>query len=89
MKKIKILGIPGSVRIGSSNHKVLNVVRDCISADIDFSIYEGLGSLAHFDGSENPPAPVLDFLRQVLDADGIVICSPEYAFGVPGTLTGL
>ncbi len=86
MKKVNILGIPGSVRIGSSSHKVLNIVGACISSDVHFSIYDGLGTLPHFDGSENPPKVVMNFLQQVRDADGVVICSPEYAFGVPGTL---
>lgn len=53
---------------------------------VHFSIYNELGTLPHFDGSENPPSSVTDFLQQVSDADGIVICQPEYAFGVAGTL---
>jgi chromate reductase len=86
MKKIKILGIPGSVRYGSSNHKVLKIISGCIPSHIEFSIYDGLGSLPHFDGSDNPPTSVADFFQQVRDAAGVVICTPEYAFGVPGTL---
>jgi chromate reductase, NAD(P)H dehydrogenase (quinone) len=86
MKKIKILGIPGSVRNGSSNHKVLKIISGRIPSHIEFSIYDALGNLPHFDGSENPPTAIADFLQRVRDADGIVICTPEYAFGVPGTL---
>lgn len=86
MKKIRILAIPGSVRKGSSNHKVLTIVGDCMPPQVDYMIFEGLASLAHFDGSDTAPVEVADFLNQVRSADGIVICTPEYAFGVPGTL---
>jgi chromate reductase, NAD(P)H dehydrogenase (quinone) len=86
MKKIKILGIPGSVRNGSSNHKVLKIISGRIPPNIEFSVYDAIGNLPHFDGSENPPAAIADFLQRVRDADGVVICTPEYAFGVPGTL---
>ncbi len=53
---------------------------------VEYMVYQGLGSLPHFDGSEIPPKVVSDFLDHVRSADGIVICTPEYAFGVPGTL---
>lgn len=86
MKKIKILGIPGSVRQGSSNHKVLKIVASLVPSSIEFSIYDGIGQLPHFDGSETTPPQVADFQERVRNADGIFICSPEYAFGVPGTL---
>jgi chromate reductase len=86
MKKIKILGIPGSVRQGSSNHKVLNIVASLFPSAVEFSIFDGLGELPHFDGAENPPSAVAVFLERVRSADGVFICSPEYAFGVPGTL---
>jgi chromate reductase len=86
MKKIRILGIPGSIRYGSSSHKVLKIISGCIPSHIEFAIYDSIGSLPHFDGSENPPTAIAEFLQQVHDADGVVICTPEYAFGVPGTL---
>ena len=38
------------------------------------------------DDVDVPPAPVLDLRARVGAADGLLICSPEYAHGVPGSL---
>jgi chromate reductase len=35
---------------------------------------------------ENVSETVTDFRKQLREADGILICTPEYAHGVPGTL---
>ena len=83
--KIKILAIPGSLRKDSSNHKVINEIASIIPEDVELIIYDDLGKLPHFDGEENYPI-VDEWRRQLQEADGILICTPEYAFGVPGTL---
>lgn len=60
--------------------------------NVDYIIYDGLAGLPHYDpGLDNDqiPHPVVE-LRQLLDnADAVIICSPEYAFGVPGSLKNL
>ena len=33
-----------------------------------------------------PPAPVSNLREKLSQADGVIICTPEYAFGVPGAL---
>ena len=38
------------------------------------------------DDGDDPPAVVTDFRNQLKKADGILICTPEYAMGVPGSL---
>jgi chromate reductase, NAD(P)H dehydrogenase (quinone) len=60
---------------------------------VEFVLYEGLGWLPHFnpdlDSSEAPellPQEVKELRREVGLADGLVICSPEYAHGVAGSL---
>jgi NAD(P)H-dependent FMN reductase len=53
------------------------------------TIYESLADLPHFspdlDG-ENSPAPVSYLREQLRAADGVLICTPEYAYGIPGSL---
>jgi len=83
---IKILGISGSLRVNSSNHAVVRAAARLAPDNVDFKIYEGLQKLPHFDGNEKPPDAVVDFRTQLANADGVFICTPEYAFGVPGTL---
>jgi len=58
---------------------------------IDVQIYEGLGSLPHFNPDDDvegaTPPPAVGELRTLLaSAGGILISSPEYAHGVPGSL---
>lgn len=82
----KILGIPGSLRSDSSSHQLLRIIAELFPADFSFEIFTGVGTLPHFDGSENPSEPVLEFRRKVSEASAVFICTPEYAFGVPGSL---
>jgi len=86
MKTIKILAISGSLRANSSNNAVLNACVQFLPEDVTMELYGGLGSLPHFDDNTNPPGTVLDLRQRLLAADGVIICSPEYAFGVPGSL---
>ena len=83
--KIKILAIPGSLRKDSSNHKVINEIAAILPGNVELNIYNDLGKLPHFDGEESYPI-VDEWRKQIQQADGILICTPEYAFGVPGTL---
>lgn len=53
--------------------------------DVEFKIYNDIGQLPHFDGEESY-AIVDEWRKQLQEADGILICTPEYAFGVPGSL---
>lgn len=85
-EKINILAISGSLRETSSNNAVINAAAEFVPADVQFNIYSGLGSLPHFDDSKEPGPEVAALRQQLSTADGVLICSPEYAFGVPGVL---
>ena len=85
---MKIIAICGSLRAQSSN---LALLRAAANLGIDVQIYEGLGSLPHFNPDDDAegatPPPAVGELRTLLaSADGILISSPEYAHGVPGSL---
>ena len=69
--------------------EVLRATAALAPENMEFTIYDGLADLPHFspdlDG-DDPPASVHN-LRKLLQAvDGVLICTPEYAFGVPGSL---
>lgn len=88
---LKIIGISGSLRMDSSNTNVLRALGTCLPAGTSFGMYEGIGHLPHFnpelDKEGSIPAESVKAFRGLLkDADGLVICSPEYAAGVPGVL---
>jgi chromate reductase, NAD(P)H dehydrogenase (quinone) len=84
MKKIKIVTLSGSLRPQSSSHKILQIATTFLPDNVEIDDTVDIGSLPHFDGSETRPPTVAFFLQQLQQADGILICIPEYAFGVPG-----
>ncbi|MEO5564989.1 MAG: NADPH-dependent FMN reductase [Chitinophagaceae bacterium] len=80
----KILAISGSLRAGSSNNTIIKLVAAMAPRHIDFVIYDGLINIPPFDDVDNEP---VDKFRQLIkEADAVFICTPEYAFGVPGAL---
>jgi NAD(P)H-dependent FMN reductase len=85
----KIIGISGSLRDNSSNTNILRQLGSLVPSGIDFTIYTGIGDLPHFNpelDGETPPVTVADFRTQIKESDAVIICTPEYAFGVPGSL---
>jgi len=84
-----ILAISGSLREGSSNHNILEMLDQMMPSEMKSTIYDGLRDIPAFDpgiDNDNPPATVSDLRYLISHADGIIICTPEYAFGVPGAL---
>jgi O-acetyl-ADP-ribose deacetylase (regulator of RNase III)/NAD(P)H-dependent FMN reductase len=86
-----ILAISGSLRTRSTNTEVLRALHHMAPGSVEIVLYADLGGLPHFnpdldrEGMEPPPA-VRVFRDLVGAAEGIFICSPEYAHGVPGVL---
>lgn len=86
---IRILAISGSLRAASSNTRLLQACAQLAPADVQVHLYEGLGNLPHFNAdldTEVPPPEVAKLRAEVATADGIIVSSPEYARGVPGSL---
>jgi chromate reductase len=84
-----IFAISGSLRSGSSNHAILRALGKMIPPDINYKIYNGISEIPSFDpglDNDDPPVAVVAFRKQLTEADGIIICTPEYAYGVPGAL---
>lgn len=86
---LRILAVSGSLRAASSNTTLLRAAAALAPANMEFTFYHGLGDLPHFspdlDGDE-PPAAVREWRGLLRAADGVVVCTPEYAFGMPGSL---
>lgn len=85
-----ILAISGSLRKGSSNTSILHRLRSFAPAGVEFLIYENIGSLPHFNpdlNQENDLPLAVKELREMLErASALLISTPEYAHGIPGSL---
>lgn len=87
--KHKILAICGSTNPASINKSLIHAIADLTVDYFDLRIFEGIAQIPHFNpdlDNETPPVAVVDFRRRLQEAEGILICTPEYAMGVPGTL---
>lgn len=85
---MKILGISGSLRRGSINTALLEAARIIAPDQIELRLAHGIGELPHFNPDLEPatPATVTAWRSSIGWADGLVISSPEYAHGTPGSL---
>jgi chromate reductase len=83
---MKIVMISGSLRAASSNTALVRALISVAPAGVEASLYDGLGDLLHFSPELTPTEAVLHFRAEVASADGVLICTPEYAYGIPGSL---
>ncbi len=85
----KILAICGSTRINSTNHRLIKAIAELSKDIFDIELYDRLTQLPQFnpdDDNENVSKEVLGFRQLLKKADGVIVCTPEYAHGVPGSL---
>ncbi|MCF2491368.1 NADPH-dependent FMN reductase [Dyadobacter sp. CY347] len=86
MKKVSLLSISGSLRADSTNTLILRKLAEFLPEHVSYELFEGLDQIPHFSPSLPDNAAVTNFKQAIQRADGVIICTPEYAFGVPGTL---
>jgi NAD(P)H-dependent FMN reductase len=89
IKKKKVLAISGSTRAQSTNLNYIKAIRDLAADVFSVELFEELLYIPPFnpdDDTTDPPAAVTHFRNQLKNADGVLICTPEYAMGVPGSL---
>jgi len=87
MKPLKITAISGSLKSTSANSTILKTLSAFKRDAVQFNIYNGLEDIPAFNpDKEQGNAAVAEFKRQLKEADGVIISTPEYAFGVPGVL---
>ena len=84
-----ILGISGSLRTGSTNAQVLEAVGRLLPASAHLTLFDGLDELPHFSPERdtgNVPDSVQTLRKAIAQSQAVIICTPEYAFGIPGVL---
>jgi chromate reductase, NAD(P)H dehydrogenase (quinone) len=82
------LAISGSNRAQSTNTALLRAVAKAAAPDHRITVFADLTSLPIFspDMEGREPDPVLALARQIAQADGLIISSPEYVHAIPGGL---
>ena len=85
----KVFAICGSTRAQSANLSILQHIVRLAPGEIEFEIYKHLAALPHFNpdhDKEIVPAIIEELRNKIRNADGIIICTPEYVFSLPGAL---
>jgi chromate reductase len=85
---MRVLGIAGSLRVGSYNRALLRAARELAPAGMEIAEFD-LRALPLYDGdveAAGNPEPVAAFKDAIRSADAILIATPEYNRGVPGVL---
>ncbi len=88
----RILLISGSTRGASTNSALIRTAAAVAPAGIETVVSDALTALPHFnpdDDLEPLPAPVADLRASIDKADAVLICTPEYAGTLPGSMKNL
>ncbi|MGZ3863677.1 MAG: NADPH-dependent FMN reductase [Bacteroidia bacterium] len=87
MKNIFVIN--GSADKNSSNQKLIDHIVANAEDTFNFSVFNELKILPHFDPQlsiDNTPKAISDLRNKIENADGIIICTPEYVFSIPSGL---
>ena len=88
MAKFRLIGMSGSLRTGSFSNAVLATLAEHFVARADLDLPD-LGAIPlynqDFEGDKRPP-PVKALLAAIGEADGVVLCAPEFNHSIPGVL---
>jgi chromate reductase len=86
--KKKILAISGSTRKDSSNDQLIKLISELSAGVFEISLFD-ISKLPYFSQDIDNgalPKSVIDLRKAIEMADGVLICTPEYVFSIPGIL---
>jgi len=89
--KKKILAISGSTKSKSTSLSILKFLGNHFKEEIELNIYNGMAALPHFNPEleEQLPTSVSELRNLIKESDGVLFCTPEYVFSLPGSLKSL
>lgn len=89
LEKKKILAICGSASQNSANLSILKIVAQLSHLNFELDILDDLTELPHFKTEltdKKVPEKIVKFRNRIINAYGIIICTPEYVFSIPSGL---
>ena len=87
MNSFQVFALCGSLRAASSNRAILEAAARLAPPEMAVEIYPDLGALPHFnpDLESDLPPVVAEFRARVKSAGAVIISTPEYVHGLPGS----
>ena len=85
---LEVVGIAGSLRKASFNRALLKALAEIAPAGLHITTHD-LDSIPMYNGDAEAagvPPPVAALREAVGKADGLLIATPEYNYGIPGVL---
>ena len=86
---LSAVSICGSLRKGSYNAGLQRVLPELAPAGLKISALSGIGDMPLYNAdvqAEGFPKSVTDLADAIRKADGLIFCSPEYNYSIPGVL---
>ena len=86
-----VLVLSGSLRQDSYNSALARAAVDLAPPGMSLKLYDGLREIPPYDADDDTdvgtaPSPVAQLRAAIASADGLLLGSPEYNYGVPGEL---
>jgi chromate reductase len=88
MRAATLLGLSGSLRAGSYSTGILRTLQERQPGDVELKVHD-LGGVPLYNqdlDTASPPAQVAALRSAIAAADGLVIVTPEFNYGMPGVL---
>ncbi|MGH6947993.1 MAG: NADPH-dependent FMN reductase [Kiloniellales bacterium] len=85
---VRLLGFAGSLRREAFSKAVVRGIAERQKAPVTMTVFD-LGEVPLYNqdlDGENQPPPVEAFKAAIAEADGLVIVTPEYNYGIPGVM---
>jgi chromate reductase, NAD(P)H dehydrogenase (quinone) len=87
-RALQVLALPGSLRAGSYNRRLLEIAGELAAPGVRVEIY-GLESLPLYNRdveTEGDPPAVAQFKEAISASDAVLVATPEYNAGTTGVL---
>ena len=83
-----LVGISGSLREGSLNTMLLEAMKELLPDGVELTV-RSIADIPLYNGDldvDGGPDPVRALKADIEAADGLIIATPEYNYGIPGVL---
>jgi chromate reductase, NAD(P)H dehydrogenase (quinone) len=86
---LRVMSLCGSLRKASFNAALQRTLPELAPAGMTIEMLSGMGDMPLYNAdiqAEGFPKPVTDMADAIRKADGLIFCTPEYNYSIPGVL---